>query len=286
MPKIYRRVCSTCGKSYKGRGEFFCSNHCRVIWTNTHNNVAKREDVKEKIRKSRTGKPTISNEKHWNWKGIKTTHLFCEDCGTMLNTIPYGKRKPKYCKKCFHKHLPPMSDETKEKIRMAKIGKHCPHTEEWNRKIGYAGRQVKHTWLIGLKKSEETISKLKQSNKAWWSNPYNAEKRFMEMGRKPTRPEIVVLNFLNQAFPKEWEYVGDGKFWIDGKNPDFINRNEKKLIIEFDGIYWHKERRDQDRIRNSIYAMYGYSILSINENDLALGYEHIKKKVGDFYDSR
>ncbi len=284
MPKIYSGVCLTCGRSYKGRGKFFCGNHCRVIWTNTHNNVAKREDVKEKIRKSRIGKPTISNEKHWNWKGKKLTHLFCEDCGAILKSIPYGKRKPKYCKKCVHKHRQPMSEETKEKIRMAKIGKSCPHTKEWNQKIGYAGRKVKHTWLIGLKKSEETIAKLKQSNKEWWSNPYNAEKRFREMQRKPTRPELMVLNFLNRAFPKEWKYVGDGKFWIDGKNPDFINY-KKKVIIEFDGIYWHKERKDQDKIRNSIYAMHGYLTLSINENDLALGYEHVKKKVGDLYDS-
>lgn len=43
----------TCAETYKGRGEIFCCNSCRVTWTNTYRNVAKRQDVKDKISEAR-----------------------------------------------------------------------------------------------------------------------------------------------------------------------------------------------------------------------------------------
>lgn len=88
--------------------------------------------------------------------------------------------------------------------------------------------------------------------------------------RKPTRPENYLLNILNKHFPNEWKYTGDYKFWIEKFNPDFINVNGKKLIIEFDGIYWHslERRKEIDEIRNNTYKKYGYMTLSLNENDL------------------
>ena len=282
---MYNSVCNTCHKEYYGRGQLFCSNHCRVVWTNTYNNVAKRPDVKEKIRKARIGKATILGDKHWNWKGKKIQHIFCMDCNIMLKTIPYGKRMPRYCRKCVHNHHVPLSNASREKIRIAQRGRKLPHTEEWNHKISLAHKKIQHPWLFGAKKSSQTIEKLKQSQKKWWANADNAQKRFMEMKRKPTKPEKFLLEFLEQEFPNEWQYVGDGKVWIEGKNPDFINCNGRKLIIEFDGMYWHRNRVELDKIRNSIYAKYGYSILSINEEDIKYGYEHLKKKIGELYDS-
>ena len=58
MPRIYSRICEQCSDAYKGRGQRFCSNHCRVTWTNLHRNVAKRLDVRLKISQARRGRPT------------------------------------------------------------------------------------------------------------------------------------------------------------------------------------------------------------------------------------
>lgn len=60
MTRIYRNTCRQCGNFYTGYGALFCSNHCRVTWTNLHRNVAKRSDVRAKIAASRKGKPTTS----------------------------------------------------------------------------------------------------------------------------------------------------------------------------------------------------------------------------------
>lgn len=46
---------------------------------------------------------------------------------------------------------------------------------------------------------------------------------------KPNKEEKELLQFLNEVIPNEYEYVGDGKVWINGLNPDFICRGKRKL---------------------------------------------------------
>jgi G:T-mismatch repair DNA endonuclease (very short patch repair protein) len=93
---------------------------------------------------------------------------------------------------------------------------------------------------------------------------------------KPNKPEIVLINLLNTLLPNnEYKYVGDGSFWIDKYNPDFIDINSKK-IIEFNGCYWHRcikcgfgtkiLPKDSGRLR--VYKKYGYNILIIWEHEL------------------
>ena len=86
------------------------------------------------------------------------------------------------------------------------------------------------------------------------------------MGIKPTKPEITLNKLLNKLFPNEYKYVGDFKFWIDGKNPDFMNINGKKKLIELFGDYWHKDDNPEDRINH--FKPYGFDTLVIWESEL------------------
>jgi very-short-patch-repair endonuclease len=70
-------------------------------------------------------------------------------------------------------------------------------------------------------------------------------------------------------------------FWIENRNPDFVNVNGQKAIIEFDGDYWHNRFPDKDRLRDATYKKYGYKILSINYIDLK-NEESLKKKIHEF----
>jgi len=83
-----------------------------------------------------------------------------------------------------------------------------------------------------------------------WKNPnsvYNSEEfrdmkrsQLLEM-RKPTAPELELLKTLNWLYPKEFEYVGDGKVWFNGEinaNPDILNE-KRKIVVEMNGCYWH-----------------------------------------------
>ena len=64
----------------------------------------------------------------------------------------------------------------------------------------------------------------------------------MRMGNiKPTKPERIFQEICNRN-NLSFRYVGDGELWIgkDKKlNPDFVECNGKKIVIEIFGRYWH-----------------------------------------------
>ena len=70
-----------------------------------------------------------------------------------------------------------------------------------------------------------------------------------------------------------YKYVGNGKFFIERKNPDFININGEKVAIE---VYArkHKEKMrnmniDQwKRERQEVFAKYGWEIVFFDETQV------------------
>jgi len=87
---------------------------------------------------------------------------------------------------------------------------------------------------------------------------------------KMNKAEAMLLKLLNKLCPKEYKFVGDGKVVIDRFNPDFINCNGQKKIIELFGNYWHNlpasKKRDKRRIKT--YRKYGYKTLVIWAHEL------------------
>lgn len=78
---------------------------------------------------------------------------------------------------------------------------------------------------------------------------------------RPNYRELQLLKILDNLYPNEWKYVGDGSFIINGKNPDFINCNGKKLIIELFGERWHDKSEEESR--KEAFKPYGYNTLII-----------------------
>lgn len=89
--------------------------------------------------------------------------------------------------------------------------------------------------------------------------------------KRPNKPEAIILNILNELYPKQWGYTGNGSFIIGGLNPDFVNINGQKKVIEMFGDYWHRNDDSDDRIK--IFSGYGYLCLIIWEHEL----ENIKE---------
>lgn len=100
--------------------------------------------------------------------------------------------------------------------------------------------------------------------------------------RKPTTPERQLILILNELFPNQYKYVGNGEVWIAGKNPDFINVNGQKKLIEVFGDFWHQGETGEDRIAH--FAKYGFRTLIIWEHELS-NKDLIVHKVKDFHDS-
>lgn len=109
------------------------------------------------------------------------------------------------------------------------------------------------------------------AHKKMWENPEFARKMALAHRRKPNKSELRLDDILKRNFGGEWKYVGDGEVWINGKNPDFININGKKKIIELFSVYWHKERartNDDELDRKTHYKKYGFDCLIIWQEEL------------------
>ena len=89
----------------------------------------------------------------------------------------------------------------------------------------------------------------------------------------PNNKERMLLEILNKLFPNKYEFVGDFSLFINGKNPDFINIEDKN-IIELFGTYWHSEEitgepvEKHERKRIATFERSGYKVLIIWENEL------------------
>jgi hypothetical protein len=124
----------------------------------------------------------------------------------------------------------------------------------------------------GFEKAQKIKERMSISNKQRWMDEEYAKKLIASFQLKPNIPELYLDFILQNHFPNEWKYVGDGQIVIDGLCPDFINVNGKKLIIEVFGEYWHKNKKDMkyrctENGRREAFSKYEYSTLIVWENE-------------------
>lgn len=210
--------------------------------------------------------------KDCNKKLSSKEHLRCLDC---YNKFRMGKKRGRYtliprcidcdkeisdnrherCKKCFGKW------ESGKNHPKGMKGKH--HTEESRKKM-------RDNKII----TDKTRKKMSIASKKRWANKEYREKNirnlFKALQLKPNKPEKLLTKLLQKILPKEYKYVGNGKFLINTFNPDFINCNGQKKIIELYGDYWHnkKDMKKRDKKRLRTYKKYGYKTLIIWEKEL------------------
>jgi G:T-mismatch repair DNA endonuclease (very short patch repair protein) len=141
------------------------------------------------------------------------------------------------------------------------------------------GNMFKAMWEQPGFKGNMAITRSKLLKDTWANfTPEHKDKRikamFAGIRRKLNKPERYLANLLNFSYPNDWKYVGDGQITIEGKNPDFININGKKEVIELYGNYWHGkartgfESKEEVQRKEKIYAKYGYKTLVIWEHEL------------------
>lgn len=110
------------------------------------------------------------------------------------------------------------------------------------------------------------------------NDPEFQQKRLKAALKKPNRQEQRLDRLLNKWFLGEWKFVGNGDVILGKLNPDFINCDGKKQIIELFGCWWHgcPEHRlgrkvswqDSEIGRKVIYSRYGFKTLIIWEHEL------------------
>lgn len=139
----------------------------------------------------------------------------------------------------------------------------------------------------GFTCTPEHIEKVRQAAKERWQVPEKRDrmiKAFLDM-RSPNQHEIVIQEILDKLYPNEWKFVGNGMVIINGLNPDFVNINGKKMIIEYFGRPWHKPQDEKFKIK--MYAEFGWKTLIIWSDEFGsrVKEEVIKEKVDEFYAS-
>lgn len=122
----------------------------------------------------------------------------------------------------------------------------------------------------GRKFTDEHRRKISEAAKRLRENPEYRDRivrvTLAACRKTPNKMEQKLGRFLDSRYPGDWKFVGDASFIIAGKNPDFINVNGRKLIIELFGDYWHKGENPADRAK--VFEPYGFRTLVIWEHEL------------------
>lgn len=142
----------------------------------------------------------------------------------------------------------PHTEETKEKNRQAHLGKSHIVSQEARQKISEAHK--------GKPRPDVVLRNY---------IPEQRRKMLKGLIKRPTKPERTFISLCHQ-YNLPYKYVGNGDVIIGNKNPDFINVNGEKKVVEILGSYWHNEQETQDRI--ALYAQYGFQCIPIWEYKL------------------
>ena len=136
------------------------------------------------------------------------------------------------------------------------------------------------TAIYGKSRCYSCASKSKWQNKEYRDN---TRKRIFEaLYLSPNNPEKLLIKLLNKILPKQYTFVGDGKLIVGGFCPDFVNKDNNK-IIEMFGDYWHNlpDWSKRDKRRKIAYKKLGYKTLIIWEHELK-DIEEIKERILEF----
>lgn len=91
--------------------------------------------------------------------------------------------------------------------------------------------------------------------------------------KHPNKWELKASQLIEKACPAQYKFVGDGTFMIGNYNPDFVNVNGQKKLIEVFGEYWHKGKglrkwHQTELGRIMLYNAFGFNCLILWANDL------------------
>lgn len=187
-----------------------------------------------------------------------------EEAKSKMSKAKSGKNNPLY-----GKHL---TRATRKKMSRAHIGKY--HTEVTIKKISKAksGKYLS-------KEHKKRLSKI--AIKRWRTKEYQSRIREAR-SLKPNKVEQKLYNLLKELTFRDYKYVGDLQFFLGGKNPDFMNVNGQKKLIELYGKYWHDPKkfpkRQTPKQRIEYFKKYGFDTLVIEESELK-NLEEVTNKV-------
>ena len=211
-----------------------------------------------------------------------------------------GKKVSETRKRLFKEGKLKVSQKTIESAKKRLLGSKL--SEERKKLISLANKGInpwskfKNPQMAKKRLSQAHIGKRKpwtkkyllENQDKYWKNPEYIEKLRKSLNLHPNRPEKILIDlFEKKNLP--YKYTGDFKFWIDGKNPDFVNCNGQKKVIEMFGDYWHNSNKKGIKYSSTEkgckehYNKYGFKTLIIWEKELKK-IDIVLKKIQRFND--
>ena len=152
--------------------------------------------------------------------------------------------------------------------------------------------------VFGDEKAGKIKNKMSSTWKKKWSDPEFAAKRFSQMmsglDNRPTKLERELIEILENNFPDQWIYIGDGSepwMWFNKINPDFIHNSFNKVIEVYDpyekvileGFEVSDDGRcyDYESTRSKKLNDANLDVIFITKNDL-LDINSIREKILNF----
>lgn len=168
-----------------------------------------------------------------------------------------------------HKGLRP-GPETRVKLSESHKGK-TPSLET---------RQKMSTALKKQSKNPEARAKRAKATALAWEDRDSREKRIKSilkaLNKRPNKLEQRLIE-ISEKYKLPYRYSGDGSVIIAGVNPDFINCDGDKKVIEIFGIAFHDPQKTflaqislikQEEYRKAIYASLGFDCLVLWDTEL------------------
>lgn len=225
--------------------------------------IAHTFDTRTKISLSNKGQVPWNKGNHWS---KKHKEKFSEIRKRLWQTSGYRNKEI-----LSHKGKK-MPEETKEKISKRLTNRQKSEEAKRNMSLATKGKPLSLNHRLNLIKtfeSSEYKEKMRQISTELWKNEKYREKttRAILKGlfKRPTSFESQIIQLINKH-QLPFKYVGDGQILICYRNPDFIESNGKKLLIEVYFSLWHPKNYEEQR--NKIFSKHGYKTLFLDENDL------------------
>lgn len=158
------------------------------------------------------------------------------------------------------------TEGAKEAIRMAHIGK--PISEAVRKRLSMMRKGVP----TGRKpvQCKDTREKISKRLLELWRDKEYVTMMLRALRRSPSKLEMRVNGILEKNFPGAWRFTGDKSVWftVDGKhyNPDFLDTQGRRLVIEFNGWYMHTG--EEEKAREGAFNKLGLRTLFLYPADL------------------
>lgn len=176
--------------------------------------------------------------------------------------------------------VPYFKDKTKENCKgLKRISDKMIGNKKWDNQNSKKNQFKKGIIPFNKDKTKENCEQLRIVSEKM-KNGGGLKARMGNKGQ-PSKPELFLFKLIEENY-LPFLHNTRGNKWFKGItmsfNPDFINE-EKKLIIELFGNYWHNLPKliERDKERLEAYSKEGYQTLVIWDKELKEPQQVIKK---------